>query len=295
MVNINNFYYNLFNKLHIPRSGKIFHKLLFDDFIFFEGYAKSRNTVKNQIGGSNKIIFKNNKYTFTIYQVKDDDRISFSIYNNNDEDLGDACIVLFIPRKLNYIYLQSISYHDNCAVPGMPKTRGGSLLLDTTLKFINKIKGKYNLTHIQLRDNSFFTCHLDNNKTPISNLYMLTRGDTWYGKYGFIPFNPDKNSIDIDVLVDYKTNQKLVKLIKVKHIKLKQYMKNASYKIKGYSEKLIDTIITKYKDESLQKFFKDFIEKYDTRCDMFNEIYKEVMEEVGIVDLNNKIYYLPLH
>lgn len=292
-MDIHSFYHKLFEELHVPQTNDIFHKLMFEDFLFYDKYSKSRNFNK-QHGGSREITFKNGKYTFTIYKVKDDDRLSFSIYNYNNEEVGDACVVLFIPIKEKYVYLDAISYYDNCAFPGMPKSRGGSLLLDTTLKFIDTIKNKYKLSYIQLKDNSFFTCHLDKQVTPMATLYMLTRGNTWYGKYGFIPFDPVRKEIDINTLVDYKTNQKLVKLVKVKHTGIRDYMKRSSRFVKGYSDKLIDSIMSNYSDMSLQKFFEDFIKKYDTRCDMFNAIYKDVMEEVGIANLNNKTYYLPL-
>ena len=299
MTDINNFYYKLFEKLNVPRANDIFHKVLFEDFEFFEKYAKTRNTDENiqkQQGGAKQTIFKNGKYTFNIYKVKDNDRISFSIHDNNNEKSVDTCMIMFIPRHEHYVYVQTISYYKNCSYPEMPKTRGGSLLLDTIIKFTQSIKDKYKLTHIQLRDTSNFTCRLDKEKTPICNLYMLTRGDTWYGKYGFVPYNPTKNEIDIDTLVDYKTNQKLVKLVKVKHTNLKEYMEKASYSkdVKGYTKQLINTIINEYNNSSLQTFFKDFISKYDTRCDMFNKIYKEIMVEVGIVDLYGKIYFLQL-
>ena len=97
----------------------------------------------------------------------------------------------------------------------MPKTKGGSLLLIATLAFINTIKDKYNLKYIQLKDNSAFYCK-NVLRSSIANLYMF--------KYGFMPFNTDTYSFDVAKLVDYKINQKIIKIIKVKHTNIKNYL-----------------------------------------------------------------------
>lgn len=289
---IYNFYINLLNQLQVPNHESVYGQLINEDFEFYKSYA----TINKQIGGSKKIKYKYNNYNFTIFQSEEPDRISFSIHNKNNEESPEVCVLLFIPKKDKYVYLETISYYQNCSTVEMPKSKGGSLLLKTVLSFIDEIKPKYDLQYIQLRDTSTFTCHKDNKKTPICNLYMLTIGETWYGKYGFIPFDPIIKQPNIDILVDYKTNQKLVKLVKVKYTQLKKYLKMASTKphLKKYNEKIINDIFEVYNDRTVQDFFKDFINKYDERCDMFNEIYKQIMNEIGIVDLYNKVYYKPL-
>ena len=49
-----------------------------------------------------------------------------------------------------------------------------------------------------------------------------------------------------------------------------------------------------YGAKSIQDFFRDFMEKYDTRCHIFNEIYKNFMMDMHLVDLYNKTYYKPI-
>lgn len=296
MVHIYKFYTTLLEKLNVPNHIDIYGKIINEDYEFYKYYFQLNNT--EQFGGGEPITIKYNydKYTFNIHQIDETDRTSFSIYNNDNDDIGDARMLIFIPKKENYVYIETISYYQNCSTPSMPKTKGGTLLLKTTLKFIDDIKLKYNLKYIQLRDTSTFVCRKNAIKTPISNLYMLTRGDTWYGKYGFIPFDPNNKQIDIDNLVNYKTNQKLVKLVKVKYTNLKSFMTKASYKkhLKQYNEKIINEIFEAYNDRSIKDFFKDFISNYDSTCDMFNEIYKDLMDEVGIVDLYGKTFYKPI-
>jgi len=184
-------------------------------------------------------------------------------------------------------------------------------MLHMTLDFINSIKQKYDLKYIQLRDTSTFTCKINkkDSKTNMCDLYMLTRGQTWlaacslslseYGKYGFIPFNPDRNnkSIDIDGLVKYKLNQQLVDTIKIKYTNLKKYLLTASKKLNitdSFSEKSIDKIIEIYNDKSIKEFFSYFMKKYDSTCHIFNEIYLDFMKDVGMQNLHSQVYFLPL-
>lgn len=295
MTHLYNFYNNLLDKLNVPNYIDVYGKIINEDFEFYNQYFKINQKLQLGGGKTTNIKYSYDNRIFTIFKVEEDDRISFSIYNKSDE-LSDVCMMMFIPKKDNYIYLETISYYDNCSVPEMPKTKGGSLLLKLTLKYIDEIRDKYDLKYIQLRDTGNFTCHQIKKKTPICNLYMLTRGDTWYGKYGFTPFDPVTKQPNYDVLVDYKLNQKLVKIIKVKHTQIYQYVKKASYKpqFKNFTNQIINKIFDAYNERTIQDFFKDFINNYDERCDIFNEIYKDVMSEIGMVDLYNKVYYRPL-
>jgi hypothetical protein len=293
MTTIYGFYKSLMRELNVPNHEDAYGKIISEDYEFHKYYYGLN---QNQIGGGNTIKYVYGDHNFIIHQIEEDDRTTFSIYNNSDDESNESCMVLFLPRKDNYIYVETISYYENCSFPVMPKTKGGSLLLKTMLSFVDSIKNKYKLRYIQLRDTSGFACHRDKTSTHIANLYMLTRGDTWYGKYGFVPFNLDKRQIDIDLLADYKTNQRLVKLVKVKYTNIRDYLIKASYKphLKRYTEKMIDKMIRAYNDRPIMDFFKDFTEKYDVSCDMFNAIYKDVMTEIGLVDFYGKTFYLPL-
>jgi len=297
MAHIYKFYSTLLKNLNVPQHNEIYYKIIQEDYEFYKNYAYLKYDEQYRGGKNDVIKYKHEGYTFIIHKDEEEDRTSFHVYNEDNIERNEVCMLLFIPKKENYVYLQSISYYQNCYRPEMPKTKGGSLLLRMTLNFIDDIKSKYKLKYIQLKDNSTFTCEEDGKSTPICNLYMLTRGDTWYGKYGFIPFDPIKKQIDIDTLVDYKTNQKLVKIIKIKCTDIKEYLIKATYKLnlnRQYPEHIIDQIIKVYGAKSIQDFFRDFMEKYDTRCHIFNEIYKNFMMDMHLVDLYNKTYYKPI-
>ncbi|AYV77632.1 MAG: hypothetical protein Dasosvirus15_5 [Dasosvirus sp.] len=99
------------------------------------------------------------------------------------------CVVIFIDQDEKFAYIENISYFDKCVRSGMPRTRGGSLLLRLALDFIREyLKPKFDLQYIQLKDNSFVYCKQVRDKIEFCNMYMLSHGDTWYGKYGFVTF-----------------------------------------------------------------------------------------------------------
>ena len=130
---------------------------------------------------------------------------------------------------------------------------------------------------------------------------MLTNGETWYGKRGFIPFNPLKQKIDIEKYASYKLNRKLVDIIKVKHVEdLKELLKKANniLKIKYPENQLIDyeklkTFIANNKNVSIRKFMKDFAKLFDVTCGYCSLIYKDIMKNIGLVDLHQTTYFLP--
>jgi hypothetical protein len=126
---------------------------------------------------------------------------------------------------------------------------------------------------------------------------MLTRGETWYGKYGFLPFDTTTNSLYIETLIDYKTNQNLVKLIPLGCTKTKKYFIQAVKELrlqKNFPDKLIDKMFDNYNDLSISKFFRDLLKRYEQTCEIFSLIYRNIMRDLHIVDLHGKAYYKPL-
>jgi hypothetical protein len=61
-----------------------------------------------------------------------------------------------------------------------------------------------------LRDTSFIYCEQVQEKIQFDNFYMLSHGDIWYDKYGFIPFDPIKNTVDYKAQINvYEDKKKL--------------------------------------------------------------------------------------
>jgi hypothetical protein len=284
------YYKKLFEQLHVPQN--IIYKIIPNQLIFYKKYANKE--INGMIGGSKIINYTYTNYKFKIYNYEEDDRITFAIHDDSNEE-KQYCVLLFIPlyEKVRYVHIETISNLNKCAVNGMPKIKGGSLLLKTTLSFINSIKELYKLKFVHLLDNSMIFCKLSETKIELDNLLILTTGDTWYGKYGFIPYDEDKMSTDIEKYTEYIVNQKLVDRIKIRNTDIISIIINTIKKFNKYETKydISYDFFEKYKNHTVKKFFSEFMKDYDNKCELFSVIYKKVMDEIGIYNLHNMSYY----
>jgi hypothetical protein len=279
--------------LKITNGGKIVTEMIGSDYELYKKIATNGTNRINQIGGNTKRIkyvfsYKGCKNTFIWYENKSDDIIQYMIYDKQDENNPEICVLCSIPidhtQNNRFIYINNISSYPNCSIEGMPKTHRGTILMQMTLSFIkNYLQNRYNQI---------------NKKIEFDNLFMITRGDTWYGKYGFVPYDSDNNTIDIDNLVNYKVNQHIVKKTKIKCTNIDDYIRKAMIKL-NYCDKQINKI-NKYIDKmqknnvSVIDFMREFMNNYDMICDIFASIYKELMKELEMTNLHGKTYYLLL-
>ena len=276
------------NRLQINQMSE---QLIHQNYSFLSHYKRLHklefNEYKQQEGGK---LYEINGLVFNINKLDENDRVTYSIYNdNNDND--PECMVLFIPKKENYVYIEGISALDKCVVNGILKTNIGTTLLQITLKFIKKsLKEKYNLKYIVLRDTSLYKCPITKKIIEFDSIYMLSRGTTWYGKYGFIPYDFDNKEVDKFNYKKYKKNSKLVNTIKVKDTNIKKYLEKTNL----LKQNVINKIIDKYNDKTIKDFFYDLTKKYDETCDIIGSIYKDVMTDIGMSDLHGKSYFLEL-
>ena len=290
------YYDDLFRKLHVPQPGRVTELLVTEEPEFSKKYAYLIKPRQYQIGSgvTNKIKFKYDNFEFVIYEIDESDRITYSLFNNNDLNDSRECITLFIPLNEKFVHLQNISYYDKCT-SGMPKTRGGSLLLNMTLDFIKKyLKPKYARKYIQLKDNSYFPCRQTKNTIDFDSLYMMSHGHTWYGKYGFVPFDTNTESTDVYTLNDYKSNQKLVEKTKVKDTKTEKYFREAVKILKLeriFTENKLNNMFSAYKELPIKKFVKDLLKQYDVTCGIFSLIYRKMMDDIGMKNLHGRSYY----
>ncbi|AYV82467.1 MAG: hypothetical protein Hyperionvirus1_46 [Hyperionvirus sp.] len=288
------YYSRLFQNLGVPRYSEVINLLIAGEHDFYEKYARGfKGGEKIGSGKTNSFRYKFDGFQFVIREEIEDDRISYSILNN--DAAKSICMLIFIPKDDNYAYIDNISYHPQRAVNGMPKTSGGTLMLKVTLDFIeNDLKDRYKLKYMSLKDNSYFYCDQVGGTIDLDSLYMLTRGNTWYGKYGFVPFDSEKVMIDYDMLVEYKLNQRLVDIIPLGCTQIEEYILVALNDPKFrmvISKKRIKETLEMYKQFPIKKFFKDFLEKYDKTCGVFAVIYKNVMRDVGMRNLHGVSYY----
>lgn len=282
-TSIYKFYDNLLKRLNVPSDIKlcdVTNELVHTNFNFFHDYMKININVINNIqygGFVYHYTYDGKLYRFNINVEEEDDRTTYAIYNKEEM----VCMMLFIPKKEHYVYIETISSHNGCTASCNPKTKIGTLILLATLDLIKKkLKSMYELKYVQLKDNSLFYCKKTKNTIEFDSVYMLSRGDTWYGKYGFKP-----NGNDLKI---YENNQKIVNSVKMKKTKFVQYLNNL------LSKEKIDKIYDMYKEKTIKEFFYDLTKHPDQTCDVIGKIYEDLMRDNGIVRMHGKSYYLLL-
>ena len=129
----------------------------------------------------------------------------------------------------------------------------------------------------------------------MSVLYMFIHGETWYGSYGFIPYDSAHRKKNKLMIKAYKNNKKITMFTKVKDTKMNEHMK---YAIKKLNLKMIDSDVDAFlninKDMILTDFFSKFLEKYDIMCGVFSIIIDRLVLELNMTNLYGISYFIKL-
>ena len=248
---------------------------------------------------SYKYKFNNNIYNFDVIKVTSKSKITYSVTNknNNASKVRRDCVTIFYNENDKFCYIETISIDEEskCYL-GQQYNKKGTLLLTFVLNFIEQyIAKEYEVKYIQLKDNSQKWCKLVKNSIDLDSFYMFVNGKTWYGKYGFVPFDVDNIKTDKYTLKSYKKNQKKVNETLVKDTHIGKYIKDT---IKKYDLDMdidsIDEIIKIHKNYSIRKFLNALMNDYDTNCVIFYYIYKKLMEKMHMTNLHGKTYWKKL-
>lgn len=292
---------NLFEKLHIPHAYKVATEMSTGCQMIDIEKKTYFHTNDYLVGGSEPdgidgIIFKYKNVNFTFYKTSDKYSVNFSIFQENDDEKAFNCSVIMIDKNDGSVDISGISYDPKCFTIVQVHTFGpnpsGKLLLKATLAFIGKIKNHYDIKYIKLRDNSMKACKSINNNIPFDTYLMFVSGNTWYGKYGFIPFNQEQKKTDREKLKLYLKNQKIIKNTKIKNTNIAKYIKKAFIKLKRkVSNNDVDDLIDKNKDESIMKFMQMLSKNYDEFCGIFYYIYDDLMKELKMSNLHGNVYW----
>jgi hypothetical protein len=152
-------------------------------------------------GGGDKIEFeyKGTKFMFTRSKNESNNSVNYHLYPNADESRTDYCIFIILDKPENMIYLHTITYNDKCFKKIHYEILGnnishGTFVLKMAMEFIKKISKASGITFVALKYNSFKYCDGVNISIPM--MHTLLNGDTWYGKFGFVPKDNMKAKIN---------------------------------------------------------------------------------------------------
>jgi hypothetical protein len=246
--------------------------------------------LKQTGGGTTKIKLNGNEFDFNSYHIK-----NMAFYNLLTPD-EQACIVIEIDKVKGIAHIESLQFSEEC-FSKCATEKNGSTLLKACLKLINTIKDKYKLRYVWLRDSSEKYCAKVKGYIHLDSFYMLLYGNTWYGKYGFVPFDLTYEVTDQLNLRDYKNNQKIVSEMLLKNTNIKKIIIKAIYKYKlDFSAKEIETILTKYEDKNrtVRNCLKDLALQYDRTCEIFYYCHIDIMIDLNMRNLHDAMYWKQL-
>jgi hypothetical protein len=243
-----------------------------------------------------KEILKYNEYQFNIRTLKDTDnnRISIKI---SSKTYG-FCLLMFIDPNTNYVQIENLSNFPDCAINKMmPYRGGGQILLNVAINFLKLNHNIYKRNRIVLADKSYINCFDMNNKNRtlfLAPLTTLKKGHTWYGLFGFRPFDDLKQKPDNRGLRYYEQNYDKMQRLKVKD---NMFIINMILTVeKKYNYGIINRdIIKNIIDNNNDILVKDFIQKIleiDKLCVIFEKIYIDILRELKLHNFRGELFYL---
>ena len=201
----------------------------------FHGFRRER---MKQTGGGRVTNFTFDKLRFQVSKEYEDDQINLFFSSIIGSDTFE-CAYIIVVRDLDGLanaivgnerygsYLQDV--HKTPSV-------SGHTIMDAILYYVRKIKTKYSIQYVQLRDNSSIYIHPRGNKeirpvrVYLADYYTLTRGSTYYSKSSsnpFVPFDPNTYKIDKIGVMWLKKNKHIIQKAKLKHCKsIARYARN---------------------------------------------------------------------
>ena len=250
-------------------------------------------------GGPNKEIHKFidewGIYTNTVFvnEKFDPSTIHVVVTTQNEQD----CATVLIDKNEKIAILHGMSYFEGCAKEGLKKPGGGTKLLRFILKLLLKLSYRYHFYRIILKDNSFLKYDTCSRTVKLASLRMITNGKTWYGKYGFKPYDPTigkpsdllKNALD--------KNNDILSILETKDIYIINIVKNAikKEKLKNIDLDEIKRLIKQY------PLFRNFIirltREFDKYCCLLVYIMDTVYSMPGkirLLDFYEKTFYLDI-
>lgn len=283
---------HIFKLLNVRKYNDIAMKFCDNDEIMLFYNIINKNNV--QIGGANtvEITYMNEQFTFHV--VKENECIYYNLHKNNNVNNIPECLIIVINKKNNFAYINGISYDDECfSVNSIRKS--GSTLLKIALALISKLKEKYDLKYIQLKDNSRKQCKKNKKYINLWAINMFTSGDTWYGKYGFIPYDTDTLNIDIENCKKYLYNKKIITTTKIKNTNIIKYLEIASKELKlKIDDNIFKQMKDKYANSTINEFFDIFLKKFDKYCEIFSHVYEKLIVSIKLYNLHNMVYFKKL-
>jgi len=250
--------------------------------IYHSSYILRKNKIKtkdffknnNLIGGGKtlSVSYDNIVYKFEESEIDDN---HFILYSNEENPLD--CVSIIISKKDKLAEIHGISNYDKCLQNS--NTNVGSTLLKLTIKMLKKYKDKFGISMCTLTDNSIKKCGKKN--IILSKMLILLGGDTWYGKYGFRPYDIQVKSMNKRTNKEYEKNKEVIKKITITDINIIKYIEMTK---KDRLIKDVKKLLLVEPNMLVTNFLYQFLKDYDKTCKYFSMFYEELFKDLGLTD-----------
>jgi hypothetical protein len=268
-----------------------------NNYYYVNIYKPNMNNINqtdySQTGGSHiNYIYEGIK--FKIFVNNDEDLIYLNINVDNDEN-KEQCIFVQIDKTIHTANIQNISFYKNCITNRFKTQKSGSFLLNMIISFLKSKRTEYDINKIQIQDNALKFCKEKKDNIHLSLLSTLTGGHTWYGKYGFVPFNNTTFMMNRALCKIYMTNIQIMDTTLVKDTNVEKYVRKALKKedMEGMIED-IDGLFKFYNNKLLKTFLFQFMKEFDKTCVLFFRFYIKLAEDIQLYDFHRVSFYLPI-
>lgn len=224
------------------------------------------------------------------------DKYGRSLAILRESDDSQSCMHMMIDDSENNYraaYLQNISRHSDCALQSEYQVTGNSLL-----RLSLSLAKKYDVKRIQLKDNSTYLCKPRNKKLLFPLMHTLLWGNTWYGKYGFRPYDPDRDEEDVELAKIYDENKNIVRMTKVADTNLFNYLSEIftddKTKTEAEIKNIVDRYYAKYSNHTISEFFRTYLSEFDRACSAFSLFYLGFAKNNDIYNFYGHSFYLDL-
>jgi len=272
----------IFRNSEILRLNKISLKHIFPIIPFKGGSVNGKTKLT--------VLYDNIKYTFHESEINENNYILYSdhdIYNPVD------CVIIIMSKIDDTKYYQAeihgIGNDKSCLHDIKTNISVGSLLLKITLKMLKKYHEKLNIKHVILTDNSLKFCKDINDSIKLSLMLTLLTGHTWYGKYGFRPFNNKLNDYNNVLLNNYNKNIDIINNITIEKANILKYIELTE---ESHIIEAVKKILQTNPNMLLKDFLTNFLKEYDKTCKYFYKFYEVLYQDIGLFDFQQKSFGL---
>jgi hypothetical protein len=254
-------------------------------------FIKVHQKEKYQSGGTK---FKYNDYDVTLNSTEDKLNIIYSLNSNNAD-----CLLIVLDKCLKDVaVITGISADYGCYDDNKKKMKGSDLLelaisfIEKRKKFKTKEGSILEIKKIQLKDNSLVSCKGE--KIPLSNLYTLVNGFTWYMSRGFMPIGSDDKETG-KAINSMFNNKKIIDKITIEDSKIYDFIMSITQTPANKDQiTYLITLINKNKHKLLKYLFSEIKDNFKKYCEIIKDLATIFYLKIGLLSFHQYTFILKI-